>query len=74
MYVYVRGGGQLNEKENEEIKMHAHHRLFKKSPSQHENKANLPVSHCHLPLFLYLLSPVDPRQNLAADVAVLSWL
>lgn len=30
--------------------MHAHHRLFKKSPSEHQNKANLPPSICHLPL------------------------
>lgn len=46
--------------------------LFKKSLSENENKANPPPSLGAT--FLYLLSPVDPGQNLAADVAVLSWL
>lgn len=51
--------------------MHAHRCLFKRARvSTRIRPASLSLS----ATFLYLLSPVDPRQNLAADVAVLSWL
>lgn len=45
-----------------------------KELGEHQNKASLPPSKSLPATFLYLRSPVDPGQNLAADVAVLSWL
>lgn len=42
--------------------------LFKKSLSGQIQPPPIPAT------MIYLLSPVDPQQNLAADVAVLSWL